>query len=342
MKIHKLLIARDVAGWKGLFFLGVDFLRTRSLPKKVSIKPRALQIEVTNLCNLRCEMCYINDLKREQLGSMTFENFKKIIDKNFNYWHTIKLWGIGEPFVNKDIFKMIEYEKSKGRYVVISTNGNLLTRDICEKIVDSGLDRLLVSVDAATPKLYNRIRRGGNFKRLISNLKALNKVIEKKGRGPIVSFTTVAMKENVKELYKIVKLASTLKIKRMLVQEVQLSKPGIMMSNQQKINDLEDINHILKDVYSYGRKHGVLVIIPEIRIKTKRESCVSPWMQAYVTWDGLVTPCCRNISSSHYVCGNLFKENMNHIWNNKKYKTFREMLKTGEPLPAICQGCTML
>ncbi|MFA6461398.1 MAG: radical SAM protein [Candidatus Woesearchaeota archaeon] len=342
INFHKLKIAKDVAGWKGLMYLGPNYLLNKKLSDRVRTKPRAIQVEISSICNLRCSMCYIHELERNGVGVLTFEQFKDLIDRNFNYWHSIKLWGIGEPLLNKDLFKMIKYETSKGRYTNISTNGQLLTPEICEQIIDSGLNRLFVSIDTVDPVQYEKIRVGGKFEILERNLTYLVKLIKEKKKGPSINITTVAMKENISGIPQIIEFASKLGINRLLIQEIQVGKEGQTVDASETIKENEELSKRIKELVKLGKSKGIWVRAPEIKVKTKRESCVSPWMQAYVTKEGYITPCCRCISPKHYVCGNLFEQNLDEIWNNPKYITFRKLLRKGEPLPDICKNCTML
>ena len=133
--------------------------------------PISLQIEPTTKCNLRCRMCLSPFWDRKGM-EMSFTNFKKIIDQ-FPLLVTINLQGIGEPLLNKDIFKMIEYCKSKKMIVLFTSNGTLINEKVAEKFVDYGLDYVIISMDGAVPETFEKIRIGANFNHVIENVKNL-------------------------------------------------------------------------------------------------------------------------------------------------------------------------
>lgn len=331
---YKLMSAVDTFGLKGSFLLALDYLKNLPLKDKVKTLPRSIQVENTTLCNLRCEMCPINELERSEMKNLTFEEFKKIM-KNFDYWHSLRLWGIGEPFINPEVFKMIKYEKDRGNFVNVSTNLNLLNKRLIQKISDYKVDNLILSIDGGTKSSYETIRRGAKWEKMIENLVHIRDLIIDKKRKPNVRITTIAMKKTISGLKNVIKLASDYHIKTVIVQEL------VDSSDKESVADDLTAKEELKNIVRFGRSHGVNVVVPDLKVRTKRERCVSPWLQVYITVSGDVTPCCRNISKKYYTCGNLFEESFKEIWNNKRYRSFRKALRDG-PIPKICEGCTTL
>lgn len=331
----------QMAGAKGLYYLGKDFLSLQTFPEQVNSKPRSIQIEVTSICNIKCKMCYINELGKYRADHMKFETFKKIIDENFNHWHLIRMWGIGDPFTNPDIMKMIAYEKELGNAVNLSSNLMLLNEDKVKELVRLKVDRLNISIDGATAETYESIRRGAKFDKLLENLALLKKY----NNGVInLCVVSVSMKENLHELKDLVRLVKRFGIKRLFIQEVQVGKDGqdeSIINDDSSLKFVDDANKVLEEAVALGKGIGVKVVAPKVYARDKRTECVWPWLQTYVTYNGLVTPCCRNIYEKHYVCGDLNNENLSDIWNNKKYHNFRKQLFKG-PLPEQCKDCTML
>lgn len=339
MLFRKIKLTLKTMGLHSLFFNGIDYLRNINLPEKVLTKPRSIQIEVTNRCNLRCYMCWINTLDRSKIGDMSFSDFKKIV-KNFNYWYVVKLSGIGEPFLNKELLKMINYEKRRKNRVVVYSNGLLIDKKKAKELIRSRLDTLFISIDASTKKTYEFIRKGGNFEVLMKNLKYIQSLKKKlKSSKPEIIFNTTLMQKNKKEMFGILNIMKKFGIKRMNIQEIQSGKIGQIMLESENISS--NYNIFLKKLKNEGAKKGIEIITPFIKKKQIRENCVSPWLQVYITYEGYVTPCCRNISDKHYVCGNIFEEPFDKIWNNNKYCSFRNNLRDNR-LPTICRNCTAL
>jgi len=85
----------------------------------------------------------------------------------------------GEPLLHKDIFRMIEYAKNKGvNYVVMNTNGTLLTDKMINRIVNSKLDIIRFSIDGSA-ETFKRVR-GVELENIEKNIKKLKIIKEKK------------------------------------------------------------------------------------------------------------------------------------------------------------------
>lgn len=131
---------------------------------RVKSGPVVLRIEPTNICNLRCPRCScgIGTDPREK-GFMDLNDYRKVIRENKRTASLIRLDGNGEPLLHPEIIEMIKIAKTDGYSVSLSTNFNTPPLFNIERLVDSGLDRLIVSVDGATQESYERYRIGGNL-----------------------------------------------------------------------------------------------------------------------------------------------------------------------------------
>ena len=138
----------------------------------------SLIIEPTNTCNLRCTFCFVTDGMTRDGGFMDFNLFKKIIDDCTDLEH-LCMHNWGEPLLHKDIFRMIEYAKNKGvNYVVMNTNGTLLTDKMINRIVNSKLDIIRFSIDGSA-ETFKRVR-GVELENIEKNIKKLKIIKEKK------------------------------------------------------------------------------------------------------------------------------------------------------------------
>ena len=141
-------------------------------------KITSLIIEPTNTCNLRCTFCFVTEGMTREGGFMEFDLFKKIIDDSPDLEH-LCMHNWGEPLLHKDIFRMIEYAKNKGvNYVVMNTNGTLLTNKMIDQIVDSKLDIIRFSIDGSA-ETFKRVR-GVELQNIEQNINKLKKVKEKR------------------------------------------------------------------------------------------------------------------------------------------------------------------
>ena len=131
--------------------------------------PVCLYLEVTNRCNLLCETCPRTFEDLEPPADMSWELFTRIVDQVPNVARVV-LHGVGEPMLVKALPKMIRYLKDRGTYVLFNTNGTLLNPKKFQEIIDTGLDELRVSLDAADRASYAAIRGKDFFPRIVRDV----------------------------------------------------------------------------------------------------------------------------------------------------------------------------
>ena len=183
-------------------------------PCYVRSRPFHIYLEPTTRCNLQCRMCSQAVSERPKLD-LGFERFLTLL-RHFPYLQDLQLQGAGEPLLNPDIFKMIEYSKSNDIRVGLFTNATLIDPAVAKKIAGSGLDWINLSLDAADPGVYEIIRKGAGYEEVINNIKTLMAVNKKK--GPLVSIWFTAMKMNIFELPAVIRLAKDLGVRKVVAQ----------------------------------------------------------------------------------------------------------------------------
>lgn len=300
-------------------------------------KPITAQIEPNSSCNLRCEMC-IRDKIGMPIGDMKFEDFKIILEK-LDSLFKIHLSGQGEPFLNKDLFKMIDYANKNGILVNTNTNGTLLTEKTIEEICKVEMGEIAVSLESANKKTYEKIRKGANFDKVIENIKNLNEKLKQKNKSTIVSFAVTILKDNVEEIPEFVNLANEVGIKKIIFQTIQSKEDYVSnysedAKKQGVINLWEKIKENMEKAKEVAKKNKIKLIFDE----EKSKGCLWPWRGIYVTWDGYVTACCKILNYKNPLMGNLIKEDFWKIWNGKEYQMFRKLLKERKA-PVPCVGC---
>lgn len=147
--------------------------------KIVTKYPTIFYIEVVAGCNLQCPECALGGghITRAK-GCMSFDQFKMIADKIQPYAKYFYLHMWGEPLLNEDIFKIIEYASNIGG-TNISTNGMLVTEKVANSLVLAGTSDIIVSIDGMTQDVYETYRQGGDVERA---LLALKYIVEAKKR----------------------------------------------------------------------------------------------------------------------------------------------------------------
>ncbi len=309
-------------------------------PLIVSNKPVIAQIEPTSKCNLRCEMCIRKEI-RVPIGTMSFKNFKKILNK-LDCLFKLHLSGQGEPFLNREIFKMIEYANKRGVNVYFTTNGTCLTKEVINKICEVDIGEIGISIDSTKKEKYEKIRRGAKFERVLENIKNLALELKKRKKKTIISITTVILKDNVDEVSEFVILAKNLGIKKIGFQTIQGKKDYLYKyTSQAKLQAVSNLNKKLKekieDAKKKAKKNGITLIFDE----EKSSGCIWPWRSIYITWNGYVTPCCKILDYRKPYFGNILKEDLWKIWNGKNYQIFRKLLRK-RIAPVPCRGCSVI
>src|SRR3989338_3143188 len=123
--LYEHILKRSVSARYPLKVIQNGYYAVRSLP--VTTTPFKLKFENTTVCNLKCKMCPISVGLKRPVGSLSYENFKFVFDQIYPCY--LNLTGIGEPVLNKDIFKIISYAKRKRTFVKLDSNATLITRD---------------------------------------------------------------------------------------------------------------------------------------------------------------------------------------------------------------------
>jgi len=310
--------------------------------------PRSLFIEVTGLCNLRCIMCHRNYID-EELGEMKLDTFMKLA-KIFPLVESVNLMGIGETLTNKNILTMISICKSYGLTVGFNSNGVLLTPHLTKDLILSGLDTFVFSVDSATKTIYEKIRVGSNFDRVIANIKTFIRIQrELNKKNPILGLEFVAMTKNIHELLPYIDLANHIGISRIVVSHV------IAFSEDQEKEAL--YNHsdpryqqIWDEAISKARNLGIHLTLPPLRAVKNSDCRFRPWQSFFVSWKGDIKPCCtylhplvvfykgKKVTIPAMNFGNIHKEDILKLWYSPNYINFREQI-LNKKYTTICNSC---
>lgn len=272
---------------------------------------KSLMIEPTNLCNLHCPICPTGNgyYDNKSKGSMSFKQFKSIIDSVKDFLEHVNLWGFGEPFLATDIMEMIDYAGSNDILINIHTNGNVLNKKMMNQFKKNYRLNITFSIDGMTQKSYSYYRKGGNLKKVLSNLSYLVNLKEKYNLSNLqIIWQFLIMRTNEHEISDIYKLAKETKIDQLRLKTIGINKKYPRYNNFIPRN---------KEYQRQGRKY----------INLKECFFINPGMPT-ISWNGDVVPCCHDYSKKYFI-GNVFKENLLDIWNSKKYKKFRDDYKKG-------------
>ncbi|PWV53832.1 SPASM domain-containing protein [Chitinophaga sp. S165] len=289
--------------------------------------PISVSFEPTTSCNLRCPECP-SGLRAftRPTGMLQQDFFRKTIDEIHKELLYLIFYFQGEPFLNPGFLEMVKYAHAKGIYTATSTNAHYLTEENARKTVESGLDRLIISIDGTTQDVYTQYRVGGNLEKVIQGAKNIVKwKKELNSKTPFVFFQFLVVKPNEHQIEEIKQLA-----KEIGVDEVRFKTA--------QVYDYEEGNRLIPTIDKYSRYHRNEDGTYKIKNKMGNH-CWRLWHSPVITWDGLVVPCCFDKDAQHKL-GDLKQESLKELWHNDKYIQFRTKLQTGRKNIDICANCS--
>jgi len=289
--------------------------------------PFTVSFEPTTACNLRCPECPsgLRSFSRPT-GNLKADFFKQTVDTIADRLIYLIFYFQGEPFINPRFLDMVNYASDRGIYTITSSNGHFFTDEVARRTIESGLSRLIISVDGTTQETYEAYRKEGNLEKVLEGARNLVKwKKELKSKTPHLIFQFLVVRPNEHQIPDIYRLANEIGI-----DEVKLKTAQVY--NYENGNDLIPQN----DKYSRYRKTAT----GQYTIKNKLlHQCWKLWHSCVITWDGIVVPCCFDKDATHKL-GDLKKDNFKTIWQNKNYNLFRTRILEGRSQIDICTNCT--
>jgi radical SAM protein with 4Fe4S-binding SPASM domain len=252
--------------------------------------------------------------------------FAKVIDELSSTLSYLTFYFQGEPYLNPQFLNMVEYAASKNIYTATSTNAHYLKDEIARQTVESGLKRLIISIDGTSQDTYQSYRVGGDLSKVIEGTQNIIRWKRKlKSSTPHVIFQFLVVRPNEHQIPEVYRLASELGVDEVRLKTAQIydyANGSDLIPVQQK--------------YSRYRKQtdGTW------SIKNSLDNhCWKMWHSCVITWDGNVVPCCFD-KDAHYVLGNVQHESFQNIWLGEKYNQFRSSLLKSRSEIDICKNCT--
>jgi MoaA/NifB/PqqE/SkfB family radical SAM enzyme len=331
-------------------------------------------IEPTVACNLECITCFRNDWE-QPIGRMSDKTFSHILNalKALDPIPNVYFGGIGEPLFHPKTIKWISEVKALGVKVEMITNGTILTEKVSQKLVDSGLDVLWVSIDGATPESYSDVRLGAELPKVLENLKRLFKM--RKGGHfpkPEIGVAFVAMKRNITDLPKIIRMGHTFGARYYSVSNIMpvmedmqqdrlytrtthniayLPSPVLPTLSLPKIDFNDETVIALKEAFNSGCN----VSFAGNNWGGSNDTCnfVESGTMS-IAWNGDVSPCWPLMHthtsylhgkprlSKKHVIGSVNEYALEDLWLDSEYVAYRERLHNFVFAPCVfCGGCDL-
>ena len=289
--------------------------------------PISMAIEPTTACNLRCPECPsgLRSFTRPT-GKLDVKLFEKIMQDVSDHLLYLTFYFQGEPYLNPQFLDMVKIAVKDNIYTTTSTNAHFLDDENARKTVESGLNRLIISIDGASQETYESYRKEGDLIKVLEGTKNVLKWRKQlKSKSPQVVWQFLVVKPNEHEIPKIKKLAKEYGVDKVVFKTAQ-------------IYDYQSGSELIPSIDKYSRYRsngdGTYSIKNELENK-----CWKMWQSCVITWDGQVIPCCFDKDASHSM-GNVSEKSFEEIWLSNPYQNFRKALLTSRSEIEICKNCT--
>ncbi|MFZ8805589.1 MAG: radical SAM/SPASM domain-containing protein [Candidatus Calescibacterium sp.] len=299
-----------------------------------NIRPRTLIIETVKGCNFNCVMCRAGRLPKEY---MSFDSFKRIVDMFPDSFILQPFSSRGEPFLNREIYKMLSYAASKNIYITVTSNFSVID---AEKFLETQADEIQASIDSINPDMFRKIRVNGDFNLVVKNLRKLIELKRKRNyKKPIISLKMVVMKENLDEVEDVIKFGIKEGIERFYIDTVFATEWfGYEIASSDGKPSKEDTEKLKILIQKYKRK-GLRIRLAPYNTSDKADSysgfCHYPFFSIFIDVQGNAFPCCVHIDQKS-AFGNIFEDFEGVM--RRRYEFLKGFRKKR---PDLCEGCPL-
>lgn len=241
------------------------------------------------------------------------------------YVHTIQFFFQGEPLLNQELHKMIALAHEQGIYTIVSTNAQTLTPLLADRLIQAGLNRIIVSIDGLSQDRYEAYRQGGSLHRALDGLTQLNNAKLSHNANIHIELQCLRLKTNEQDW------------------------PMLLRSYKKMGAD----SLTLKTAQLYNYEQGHLLMPTDTRYSRYRlgrdglyhmkrrmwHKCRRIYMGAVVDVDGNLRPCCYDKEGQH-IYGNIYNKPLQECWFSEEANRFRKMVLHHRNQIAICSNCT--
>lgn len=288
-------------------------------------RPVFISVEPADFCQLRCPQCPVGISARNQ-GSLADDSvvFDTIQELKSSLIQVI-FYFQGEPLLNPQLSNYIQAAHKANIYTSTSTNGMLLNSENARKLVESGLDKLIVSVDGASQEIYEKYRVGGKLERALEGIKYVQAWKKKLNCiTPYIEMQFIVFGTNEHQINEIKALAKKtgadgLKFKTAQIYNFEKPNPLHTTTRYSRYKQLPDGTYQLKS-----------------KLKNK---CRRLMRGAVLTTKAEVLPCCFDKNAEH-AFGVSKNEPFLAAWKGAKAQYFRTLVYKNRKQIEICKNCT--
>jgi MoaA/NifB/PqqE/SkfB family radical SAM enzyme len=309
--------------------------------------PSLLFVSFSDICNLKCRFCGREAMHQKTNGVFKAELFEQLVP----YLHLVNyvfFSGHGEPTLHPKFFDIAEICKSKGVKVHLTTNATLLDDEKIDRLLDMGLDEIVLSLDSVSSKISHFLREGVPVKQILKNVE--NLISKRDARGlayPIIDLHMVASRVNMHQMPAMVRFCKRLSIREIHVFNMIPQTPEMVPYSASHTRRFKfhmwrarrlasKLGVVFQYLYNQPSPDGCREVINHKNDGIRRY-CTFPWQQPFLYKEGAVRPCC----TSDFEVGNLHDNSLWEIISGKVGTRLRRSFATGDYFPD-CACCGLI
>ena len=263
---------------------------------------------------------------------MPLSIFERVLEQVQATAHTMQFYFQGEPLLNKQLPEMIAAAHKAGLYTIVSTNAQSLSQDMANTLVQSGLNRIIVSIDGFSEESYQAYRIGGSLQKALDALRYLANAKRLHKSHIRIELQTLRLKSNEHEWAWIKKNYKKLGATHLVFKTAQLY-------------DFEHGHPLMPTSERYSRYRktadGTYIHKKSSRLSPyclfASSPCKRLWSGCVITTSGDILPCCYDKDHRHTL-GNITTQSLVDIFHSKKANALRRCILKGH-LPEMCKNC---
>lgn len=316
--------------------------------------PVRLQIETTDICNMKCRMCTREVIDGMNTVTMSLKQFEDTVSAIAPYYVTMN--GLGEPLIDPTVFDKLKFLHDRGIVTAMPTNGTYVRGDRLAKLAENLPDTLTFSIDGGTRESYEYVRVLGDFEQITTNYRALLARRREPGARPNtrVQVLFVMQKANLFEYRQAYQLKQSLpgvdsfSVVPVFDYDVEGHAFAYLVPRPEDVKKLHaeldaaiagTANPEEREFYSNWREVSSIWLDAAPAAEAEPHACLVPWYSTYIDAKGSVYPCCYLTNSSH-VMGNINQSSFAEIWSGAAYREFRSTLARDRAHLSGCRTCS--
>jgi MoaA/NifB/PqqE/SkfB family radical SAM enzyme len=303
---------------------------------------RLLQVESALACNLKCIMCPWQKIASQLGGGAIMQpDIWRAVKPHLPRIQSVDFTGGGEPLLQPHLEQWVHDAHRAGCETGILTNALLLDEVRADALIEAGIDWICVSMDGATAEIYDKIRRGSDFKRVCRNVAALDRL--RRGKHPKLMVNFVLMTINIDQVEEIVSLAARLGVDQINFKQCDVIRGrhgrGLGLFASQADKAIRQLEKRLKKVRSSAQKHGIQTTAFRFTPNELPVCAQDPRNSMFVRYNGAVAPCInlamggpttflgKSVTMPQVQYGRLPQRDLAKIWDAEPHRFYRKLFE---------------